>query len=128
MLLRSPTHGRPEPAATAVNLNIILEQPDKKLALFGSADRHLRMLRAAVLDHMQKKLRRQDWLSVEDVGSAIGNAIEKDRERSAGEIEVYAKGHAIKPKTEGQARYVETMFANDLTFCVGPAGTGKTYL
>jgi phosphate starvation-inducible PhoH-like protein len=137
-----------------VNLNILLEQPDKKLALFGSADRHLRMIRdafgvtlvnredelrlggdreqvgkaAAVLDHMQKKLRRQDWLSVEDVGTAIGQAIDKERERSAGEIEVYAKGHAIKPKTEGQQRYVETMFANDLTFCVGPAGTGKTYL
>ncbi|CAA9441675.1 MAG: Phosphate starvation-inducible protein PhoH, predicted ATPase [uncultured Phycisphaerae bacterium] len=137
-----------------MNLNIVLEQPDKKLALFGSADRHLRMIRdafgvsltsrddelrlagdkeqvgraAAVLEQMQKKLRRQDWLSVEDVGTAIGNAIDKDRERSAGEIEVYAKGHAIKPKTEGQGRYVETMFANDLTFCIGPAGTGKTYL
>ena len=137
-----------------MNLNITLEQPDKKLALFGSADRHLRMIRdafgvqlvnrddelrlagdreqvgkaAAVLDNMQKKLRRQDWLSVEDVGNAIGHAIDKERERSAGEIEVYAKGHAIKPKTEGQGRYVEAMFANDLTFCIGPAGTGKTYL
>jgi hypothetical protein len=28
-----------------VNLNIAIEQPDKKLALFGSADRHLRMIR-----------------------------------------------------------------------------------
>jgi phosphate starvation-inducible PhoH-like protein len=137
-----------------VNLNIVLEQPDKKLALFGSADRHLRMIRdafgvgltsrddelrlsgdreqvgkaAAVLDHMQKKLRRQDWLSVEDVGTAIGHAIERDRERSSDEIDVYAKGGAIRPKTEGQRRYMEAVFANDLTFCVGPAGTGKTYL
>jgi phosphate starvation-inducible PhoH-like protein len=141
-------------AATAVNLNIALEQPDKKLALFGSADRHLRMIRdafgitlvsrddelrlagdkeqvgkaALVLDQMQKKLRRQDWLSVEDVGSAISKAVDVDRERKAGEIDVYAKGGAIKPKTEGQQRYIETMFANDLTFCFGPAGTGKTYL
>ena len=68
-----------------MNLSITLEQPDKKLALFGSADRHLRMIRdtfgvqivnrddelrlagerdqvgkaAAVLEQMQKKLRRQ---------------------------------------------------------------------
>jgi phosphate starvation-inducible protein PhoH and related proteins len=137
-----------------VNLNIALEQPDKKLALFGSADRHLRMIREAfgvtlvsrddelrlagereqvgkaalVLDAMQKKLRRQDWLSVEDVGTAISKAVDKERERSADEIDVYAKGHAIKPKTEGQKRYMEAVFANDLTFCVGPAGTGKTYL
>src|SRR5205823_8878730 len=31
--------------APPVNLNITLEQPDKKLALFGSADRYLRMIR-----------------------------------------------------------------------------------
>jgi phosphate starvation-inducible PhoH-like protein len=137
-----------------VNLNIALEQPDKKLALFGSADRHLRMIRdafgvtlvsrddelrlagekeqvgkaALVLDQMQKKLRRQDWLSVEDVGTAISKAVQHERERTEGEIDVYAKGHAIKPKTEGQQKYVETMFGNDLTFCLGPAGTGKTYL
>src|SRR4051812_9874546 len=83
---------------------------------------------ALVLDQMQKKLRRQDWLSTEDVGNAISKAGDVDRERKAGEIDVYAKGGAIKPKTEGQQRYVETMFANDLTFCLGPAGTGKTYL
>jgi phosphate starvation-inducible PhoH-like protein len=137
-----------------VNLSITLEQPDKKLALFGSADRHLRLIRdtfgvtvtsrddelrlsgerdqvskaAAVLEQMQKKLRRQDWLSIDDVGQAIGAAVEERRERSEGEIDVYAKGHAIKPKTEGQRRYVEAVMNNDLTFCLGPAGTGKTYL
>ena len=137
-----------------MNLSITLEQPDKKLALFGSADRHLRLIRdtfgvqvtsrddevrlagerdqvskaAAVLEQMQRKLRRQDWLSVEDVGEAIGRAVEERRERTADEIDVYSKGHAIKPKTEGQRRYVETMLNNDLTFCLGPAGTGKTYL
>ena len=35
------------PSDLAVNLNISLEQPDKKLALFGSADRYLRMIRDA---------------------------------------------------------------------------------
>ena len=137
-----------------MNLNITLEQPDKKLALFGSADRYLRMIRdafavqvigrddelrlsgerdnvakaAAVLEQMQKKLRRQDWLSTEDVGDAISKAAHEMRERTAGEIDVYTRNHAIKPKTDGQKRYVEAMLANDMTFCVGPAGTGKTYL
>jgi phosphate starvation-inducible PhoH-like protein len=77
---------------------------------------------------MQRKLRRQDWLSVEDVGVAIGSAVDEMRERSADEIDVYAKGHAIRPKTEGQKRYIQTIQNNDLTFCTGPAGTGKTYL
>jgi phosphate starvation-inducible PhoH-like protein len=137
-----------------VNLSITLEQPDKKLALFGTADRHLRMIRdtfgvqltsrddevrlagereqvaraAAVLDQMQRKLRRQDWLSVEDVGQAIGRAAEQHESRSPDEIDVYSKGQTIRPKTDGQKRYVEAIFNHDLTFCIGPAGTGKTYL
>ena len=34
----------------------------------------------------------------------------------------------MRPRTDGQARYVRGMRDNDLTLCVGPAGTGKTYL
>jgi phosphate starvation-inducible protein PhoH and related proteins len=137
-----------------VNLSIALEQPQKKLALFGAADRHLKMLReafgvqltnrddelhlagerdavakaAAVLDQMQRRLRRQDWLSAEDVGQAISSAVTETRERQEGEIDIYVKGKAIRPKTAGQHRYVDAMVKHDLTFCIGPAGTGKTYL
>jgi phosphate starvation-inducible PhoH-like protein len=34
----------------------------------------------------------------------------------------------IAPRTEGQKRYVEALRHSDVTFCIGPAGTGKTYL
>jgi len=34
----------------------------------------------------------------------------------------------IRPKTEGQAKYIETLKNYDITFAIGPAGTGKTYL
>ncbi len=34
----------------------------------------------------------------------------------------------IKPKTIGQSRYVEAVEKNDISFVIGPAGTGKTYL
>ena len=45
-LRRISRHGSPTDASVQlVNLNITLEQPDKKLALFGSADRYLRMIR-----------------------------------------------------------------------------------
>nr|AIA17860.1 PhoH-like protein [uncultured bacterium] len=137
-----------------MNLNISLESPEKKLALFGSADRYLRMIReavgvqitarddelrvsgekeqvskaAAVLDQMQRLLRRQDWLSSDDVAQALHTVTQADRKRREDEIDVYAKGHSIIAKTEGQKRYVEAMQNNDLTFCIGPAGTGKTYL
>src|SRR5438552_13464780 len=37
-------------------------------------------------------------------------------------------GRHVRPRTDGQARYVRAMQENDLTFSIGPAGTGKTYL
>ena len=38
------------------------------------------------------------------------------------------RGHAIRPKTLGQKRYIDAIRSNTVTFCLGPAGTGKTYL
>jgi len=37
-------------------------------------------------------------------------------------------GKKIKPRTEGQMRYVEAIKDNTIVFGIGPAGTGKTYL
>lgn len=38
------------------------------------------------------------------------------------------RGRAIRPKTTGQKRYVDPIRSNTITFAIGPAGTGKTYL
>lgn len=35
---------------------------------------------------------------------------------------------SVHPKTEGQKRYVEAIASNTITFGIGPAGTGKSYL
>src|SRR5699024_10272675 len=37
-------------------------------------------------------------------------------------------GKPIRPKTLGQKRYIDQIRAHDVTFGVGPAGTGKTFL
>ncbi|MFQ5809865.1 MAG: PhoH family protein [Armatimonadota bacterium] len=37
-------------------------------------------------------------------------------------------GKRIRPRTSGQAQYVAAMAEHNLVFCIGPAGTGKTYL
>jgi len=34
----------------------------------------------------------------------------------------------IRPRSDGQRKYVQGIFENDLIFTIGPAGTGKTYL
>ncbi len=38
------------------------------------------------------------------------------------------KGRGVAPRTLGQRRYVKSVFQNSITFVIGPAGTGKTYL
>ncbi|MGH8104461.1 MAG: PhoH family protein, partial [bacterium] len=43
-------------------------------------------------------------------------------------IAVSAAGKAIKAMTESQQIYIDKIFNNDITICIGPAGTGKTYL
>ncbi|MBK9181097.1 MAG: PhoH family protein [Acidimicrobiales bacterium] len=38
------------------------------------------------------------------------------------------RGGAVRPKTAGQRRYIDTIRANVITFGIGPAGTGKSWL
>ncbi len=50
-------------------------------------------------------------------------------ESLAGEkIQTSVKKATVAPKTVGQKKYIEAIRHNDITFGVGPAGTGKTYL
>ncbi len=43
-------------------------------------------------------------------------------------IDVSVKGALVTPKTRGQIDYVDAIKHYDIVFCIGPAGTGKTYL
>jgi len=45
-----------------------------------------------------------------------------------GEHLVTHRGRTIRPKTVGQRRYLDAIAENTVTFGIGPAGTGKTYL
>jgi phosphate starvation-inducible PhoH-like protein len=126
--------------------------PDKQLELFGPADSHLRLLRrslgvqitaresnliisgsdtgvnraAETIDRMQKHLLKRGQLTVDDVTGFLRSDLPGDSESSQA-ISVYSN-KVVEPTTQGQLTYIETMLKNDLTFCTGPAGTGKTYL
>ncbi len=41
---------------------------------------------------------------------------------------ITSRGKPIKPKTLGQSKYINAISDNTVTFGIGPAGTGKTYL
>ena len=38
------------------------------------------------------------------------------------------RGKTVRPKTLGQKKYVDAVRSNTMVFCIGPAGSGKTYL
>ncbi|MFV0408240.1 MAG: PhoH family protein [Paracoccus sp. (in: a-proteobacteria)] len=46
----------------------------------------------------------------------------------AGPIELRTRKKTIEPRTDAQKDYVRNLFANEMAFGIGPAGTGKTYL
>jgi phosphate starvation-inducible PhoH-like protein len=46
----------------------------------------------------------------------------------SGAVEIKTRKKLVEPRTEAQKAYVEALFKNELSFGIGPAGTGKTYL
>jgi phosphate starvation-inducible PhoH-like protein len=48
--------------------------------------------------------------------------------RPAGEVVVHTQRGGIRGRGVNQCQYLDNIRANDLTFGIGPAGTGKTYL
>lgn len=62
------------------------------------------------------------------ISLARGGEEKRLRELNDDFVAVTAKGRPIHPKTLGQKEYLSAIRANSITFGVGPAGTGKTYL
>lgn len=84
-----------------------------------------------VLDELESMARRGVPITGDTVIQAA-RIMETDAPESAAEIlgaEIVArKGKVIRPKTAGQRRYVDAIDENTITFGIGPAGSGKTYL
>lgn len=47
---------------------------------------------------------------------------------TGGPVEIKTRKKLIEPRTDAQKAYVQSLFANEMAFGIGPAGTGKTYL
>ncbi|MHB8922421.1 MAG: PhoH family protein, partial [Thermoleophilia bacterium] len=63
--------------------------------------------------------------------ASVGVIVSEDSGKPAaviGDVIWEHRGHKIVPKTINQKRFVDAIRANSITFAIGPAGTGKTYL
>jgi phosphate starvation-inducible protein PhoH and related proteins len=71
---------------------------------------------------------RQTISMVTAVPTADGDADAPRPSEVLGDDLLSARGKKIAPKTFGQKRYVDAIRRSTVTFAIGPAGTGKTYL
>ena len=69
-------------------------------------------------------------VDVANIGRTIDmvKADERPSEILTSDILKSARGRMVRPKTSGQKRYTDAIARNTVTFGIGPAGTGKSYL
>ncbi len=61
-------------------------------------------------------------------GADTGGDVDQLEMFKAGHVEIKTRKKLVQPRTEAQKTYVKSLFARELVFGIGPAGTGKTYL
>ncbi|MBE3070660.1 MAG: PhoH family protein [Planctomycetes bacterium] len=122
--------------------------------VFGPRDKHLRMIRdgfdvqlaarqddvhvageaeavrntQAVLEELVRMADDGQVVTEREVQMIIDTVGRSGQGPSLHTIEVYTSGRHVRPQTPGQVAYCRSVEKNDLVFCIGPAGTGKTYL
>lgn len=119
------------------NLKIIAEKLNLKIHPFGervdlTGKPSQVQLATQILTILVKLLHSGIQIGESDVVSATQMALEGQLEYFAdlyNQVILHnAQGHAIRVRNLGQRQYLQTIKKHDITFGIGPAGTGKTYL
>lgn len=140
--------------ASTVSRTLTLDSREEAVILFGPRDQFLRMVRDAlaikvvargdtlqiegsasaveqgerVFQQLRTVLRKNTRLLAEDVRTVLSVIQGGDTRGGPTSLAVTDTGKYLRPRTDGQGRYVQALKSHDLVLCVGPAGTGKTYL
>lgn len=112
------------------SLNVQLHARGDQVAISGDEDKVA--LAKAVLRELTDLIKHQISISATDVVSATTMA-------QRGTLEYFGdlysevlirdnKGRSVRVKNFGQRQYIQSIRKNDVTFGIGPAGTGKTFL
>ncbi len=89
------------------------------------------LLRELVITiNRNKNLSRTDLLTVIQIikgeSEQVGTVPHPEADQNS--VVLYMSAGNVKPNTPGQQQYCQAVEENDIVFCIGPAGTGKTYL
>ena len=139
---------------TTVTKSITLDSREEAVSLFGPKDQFLRTLRETlgvrviargdmlqvegpeagvseaerVFKQLRSVLRKNGRLVSEDVRGILEVVQTGDARGGPTSLGQSDTGKYLRPRTDGQGRYVQALNTHDVTLCVGPAGTGKTYI
>ncbi|KQP64668.1 phosphate starvation-inducible protein PhoH [Nocardioides sp. Leaf285] len=131
----------------SINMVSLLGAGDEHLALIErafDAEIHVRgnritflgepgevALAERLLDELVTIIRTGQGVTAETVERVLGMLRAETTERPADVLSMNIlsnRGRSIRPKTLNQKRYVDSIDKHTITFGIGPAGTGKTYL
>jgi phosphate starvation-inducible PhoH-like protein len=101
---------------------VLIETPGGGVTITGDVKARSSAKRA--INALAQRADAQEEVVEADVRVAVGEAHSAGGQASPRAVR---KG-SVSPKTKGQARYMEAMLSHPLTFGLGPAGTGKTFL
>ncbi|RJQ51775.1 MAG: PhoH family protein [Actinobacteria bacterium] len=101
-----------------------------EITIQGGDDRESEVV-AAIFRELLDLIAQGQSISPRELGETI-EMVRGDEELSPSKVFtdtiLVHRGKSIRPKTAGQKKYVDKMRSKTLTFAIGPAGTGKTYL
>lgn len=109
-----------------VQKKFIVSEKTFERELFGNIDSTLKLMNE--LHNTVSNGKKLDKQSISYSLSLLFEGSEDKIKELEDTILVNQKGKSIQPKTLGQKRYIELINRNEMTFGIGPAGTGKTYL
>ncbi|SHK14841.1 PhoH family protein [Tepidibacter formicigenes] len=111
-----------------LNINIVLR--DGNVVLIGE-EKNINLAQR-LMKELNGLVKKGNSLNKQNISYSINllfeGTEEKMQELTEDIIAFTTKGKAIQPKTLGQKEYIKQIKNNDITFGIGPAGTGKTYL
>ena len=112
-------------------LSVQIVHQGNQLAVFGETDAVNRA--SDVLRALYARLEAGREIAPGDLSAKIRmGATEETPDKTAflqgGIVEIKTRKKLVQPRTEAQKTYVKAIYENELTFGIGPAGTGKTYL
>jgi len=113
-------------------LGVAITHRNGQIRIAGPAD-SVRMA-TEILEQLKERVVRHAPMGPDEVADVMNQMMGSKSPTAPterGESREVAIGNAarrIKPRTAGQAAYIEAIRQHDMTFCIGPAGCGKTYL